>query len=213
MKDCPIWGAFQHKKGKLKGWDHEQLTLALLKHTSPHYAVMVDSSKTAWGTLLAPFRLRRRIGQDFLLIHLVRDPRGVCWSVMRTPRRASKAGKKSPDGLRATIGWTWANLACEIFGWLNPNLYLRVRYEDIVLAPHQVVGDVLKRVHLQPPSDIENPNSADNRHQLYGNTMRFKPLSDIKEDVAWREAMPPSIRRLVTILCWPLGAWYGYFRR
>jgi hypothetical protein len=53
-KRCPVWGAFQHKKGRLEGWDHEQLVLALLEHVSGDYAAMVDSSKTAWA--LASFR-------------------------------------------------------------------------------------------------------------------------------------------------------------
>jgi hypothetical protein len=45
-KYCPVWGAFQHKKGRLKGFDHEQLVFALLEHVSGDYAAMVDSSKS-----------------------------------------------------------------------------------------------------------------------------------------------------------------------
>ena len=211
MKDCPVWSPFQHKKGKLKGWDHEQLTPALLEHVSPDYAVMIDSSKTAWGTLLAPFRLRRRLGKDLLLVHLVRDPRGVCWSVMRTTRPPTKARKNLPASLRAALGWTWANLASEMFGRLYPTQYVRLRYEDIVRARGDIIGEVLKRLDLRPPPDLDTLESYDNRHQLYGNTMRFRELSELKEDVEWRTSMPTGARRMVTVLCWPLGAMYGYF--
>jgi hypothetical protein len=55
MQACPVWGDFQHKSGRLKGSDHEDLGLALLEHVSGQYAVMVDSSKTAWGSMLMPF--------------------------------------------------------------------------------------------------------------------------------------------------------------
>ncbi len=124
---CPIWGAFRHKSGRLNGWNHERLALALLDHVSGDYAVMVDSSKTAWGSGLAPFRLWRRLGEDFLLVHLVRDPRGVCWSTMRTPSRPKKAHRESGPAarlLRTAFGWTTANLACEIFGWWHPDRHL-----------------------------------------------------------------------------------------
>jgi hypothetical protein len=44
--------------------------------------------------------------------------------------------------------------------------------------------------------------------------MRFKPLAlaDLKEDVAWKTAMPKPYRRLVASLCWPLLLRYAYSR-
>ena len=77
---CPVWNAFCHKRDALKDWDHRRLTLAMLDHVSRDFSVMVDSSKTAWGSAPMPFRLRHELGDNFLLVHLVRDPRGVCWS-------------------------------------------------------------------------------------------------------------------------------------
>jgi hypothetical protein len=227
MQTCPIWRDFQHTSERLEGLDHEQLTLALLEHVSGAHAVMVDSSKTAWDSTLMPFRLARRLGEDFLLVHLVRDPRAVCWSTMRAPwriKRTRKRGRvklrqKSRRGssgavrsLRTIIGWTIANLACEMFGWRHPDRYLRVRYEDLAQAPLKMVGQVLSRVSLEAPSTLERSDPADNRHQLYGNAMRFGSVSptEIKEDVAWKTAMPKGYRWLVAGLCWPLCLRYGY---
>lgn len=76
MQDCPIWGSFQHDSGKLKGWSHERLALALLDHVARDYAVMVDSSKTAWTSLLMPFRLAARSA----IIS--------CWSILCATRAA-----------------------------------------------------------------------------------------------------------------------------
>lgn len=175
-KKCPVWKAFQHKSGKLKGWDHAQLDLALLDHVSGDYAVMVDSSKTAWGSLVVPFRLARRLQEDFLLVHLVRDPRGVCWSTMRPPSRPKKARREQAPAtrlLRTALGWTHANLACEMFGRLYPDRYLRVRYEDLVQAPLQVIEQNsqsrLAQGPLEPRSrrDTGQPPSAlRQRHAL-----------------------------------------------
>jgi hypothetical protein len=212
---CPVWGPFRRRWDELKGLPVDELTLVLLESVSADYEVMVDSSKTAWGSFSIPWRLSRRIGRDFLLVHLVRDPRGVCWSSIRTPWRSKKSRRPSPPiitALRAAVGWTAANLACEIFRWRHPDRYLRVRYDDLVRTPHEVIGTILHRMGVTPPESRLLSESNGNRHQLHGNAMRFKSLSlsDVKKDVAWRTAMPKAYRFLVTILCWPLSLRYGY---
>src|SRR5712691_4181543 len=82
-KDCPIWGSFVQSAIQPGGWRHQDLTVALLEHVSDTYAVLIDSSKTAWHSAAAPFEFRRRLGHDFLLLHVVRDPRAVCWSALK----------------------------------------------------------------------------------------------------------------------------------
>ena len=59
VRHCQVWGEFQHKSGRLEGLDHTQLSLQVLDHISRQYAVMVDSSKTAWGSTLMPSAYRR----------------------------------------------------------------------------------------------------------------------------------------------------------
>jgi hypothetical protein len=211
MKLCPVWSPFRHKRDSLKDWDHRRLALAMLNHLSPNFSVMVDSSKTAWGSALMPFRSRRDLGDDFLLVHLVRDPRGVCWSTIRTLRRRKKGGRELGRCLRTIFGWMFANLACEAFGLIHPNHYLWLRYEDMVGAPQNVLAPVFGKVALKP-SSLESLAKYDNRHQLHGNRMRFKAVSlaDLKEDIAWKSKMPLAYRRLTLLLSWPLNARYGY---
>ena len=225
-RHCQVWGEFQHKSGRLEGLDHTQLSLQVLDHISRQYAVMVDSSKTAWGSTLMPFRLSKKLGKDFLLVHLVRDPRAVAWSTLRTkrdqnwtrggrPKRARKHLRQSSSGTRSLLtiaGWTVANLACEMFGFFHPDRYLRVRYEDLVRTPVKVLGRIFARVALDPPTTLEPTATRTNRHQLYGNAMRFETLSpaELKEDAAWKTAMPLAYRRLVGSLCWPLCVRYDY---
>ena len=229
MQRCPVWGEFQHKSGKLEGLDHTRLSLALLEHVEGRYQVMVDSSKTAWGSALMPFRLSRRLGKDFLLVHLVRDPRAVAWSTMRAPRRQkrTKTGKLKVNwksgrhyspavrSLRTVAGWTIANLACDLFGLVHRGRYLRVRYEDLVRSPLKVIGQILARVSLDPLATLELSETIRNRHQLYGNAMRFETVSpsDLKEDAAWKTAMPKTYRRLIGSLSWPLCLRYAYSLR
>ena len=114
--------------------------------------------------------------------------------------------------MQTAFGWTIANLGCEMFGWLHPDRYLRLRYEDFVCAPLPTVGQVLTRVSLELPAALKQSKASRNRHQLYGNAMRFKALSptDLKEDVAWKTAMPRAYRVLVAALTWPLRRRYHY---
>jgi hypothetical protein len=41
------------------------------------------------------FRLRKHLGDDFVLVHLVRDPRAVCWSILRTLRKNTNDNARS----------------------------------------------------------------------------------------------------------------------
>jgi len=79
-RDCDVWGPFYQAPNGPRGMSHAALTLALLDRASDRYAFLVDSSKTAWGSLAAPFTLRRSLRDRFHLVHVVRDPRAVCWS-------------------------------------------------------------------------------------------------------------------------------------
>src|SRR4026208_302788 len=87
------------------------------------------------GSTLMPFRLSKKLGKDFLLVHLVRDPRAVAWSTLRTkrdqnwtrggrPKRARRHLRQSSSVTRSLLtiaGWTVANLACEMFGFFHPD--------------------------------------------------------------------------------------------
>jgi hypothetical protein len=211
---CPVWGPFQNKKGKLQGWDHKRLTLALLHHISEKYSVMVDSSKTAWGSLFMPFRLSQELREDFVLVQIVRDPRGVAWSAIKTARQKGRGLGNSPTvtTIRTVVGWMAANLACETFGWYRPASYLTVRYEDLVRNSDLILAEILWLVSLKPPATFEPKKGTGNRHQLYGNAMRFKPISpsSLAEDVNWKAEMPRSYRWLVSAVSWPLLRRYGY---
>ena len=201
--ECPIWGPLEASPKQLRGWSHVHLDLALLKRVSASHEIMVDSSKTAWGEAIAPFRLRRKLGRDFLLVHLVRDPRAVSWSIVRSViARAKRRGERANAPLRclvSALGWPTANLACELFGRLYPDQYVLLRYEDLARSPTEVLTSLFAR-HL-PGQDwrFDAIGTNDNRHQFYGNRMRSNQLelADIKVDEAWKDAMPATYRALV----------------
>ncbi|MGH6748183.1 MAG: sulfotransferase, partial [Methyloceanibacter sp.] len=189
--------------------------LALLDHVSSDYSVMVDSSNTSWGSGLVPFRLRKKLGRDVLLIHLVRDPRAVCWSTLRTlhKHKHKEPGTELGRYLRTVFGWMGANLACEAFGFLHSDRYLRIRYEDIVRSPQVTLPSIFEAADLEP-ARFDHAVASDNRHQLHGNSVRREPLllATLNEDVAWKAQMPGFFRRLTVVLTVPFFLKYGYFR-
>jgi hypothetical protein len=44
------------------------------------------------------------------------------------------------------IGWWVANMACEIFGWAYPEQYKRIRYEDLVRSPREVMSGLFRKL-------------------------------------------------------------------
>lgn len=215
-KVCPVWGPLLASPEKLGGWTHSDLDMALLEGIQASKRVMIDSSKTAGGTFRSPFRLRRQIGKDFQLVHLVRDPRAVCWSIVkRRSRVAARGGVQLNPWLlciHGAVGWLIANLKCELFGWRYPKQYRRVRYEDLSRAPYETLSKLFADFLPEEPFDIVEANAADNRHQLFGNRARHEQVSfaGVHEDTEWRDAMPAAYGLLVTTLGALLCARYGY---
>lgn len=216
-KSCEVWRGVFAPGESSRAWTHERLVRALLRHLDGRYAGVVDSSKTAWGCLSMPFRLRREMSADFHLVHLVRDPRGVFWSVLKQKRkRAGRLGQNpAPDSLVAIwtmVGWLAANLSCELFGYLYPRAYMRVRYEDLARSPAEVVRSICERLGPGMRWSADAVGAGDNRHQLYGNRMRLTQLSvaGVREDLKWKTEMRAAHLRAVMPFSFPLRRRYGY---
>lgn len=210
--ECDVWSTIYRPQEKLRGWTHTALTLSLLEWASGKYDAVVDSSKTAWGAIRAPFKLRRQLGARIQLIHLVRDPRGVCWSnIGPSWKREAVVKNEVVRHIRTVLGWWVANLSCELFGKLYPTQYSRVRYEDLSREYQAVLKGLLVAQQIQTVSSIHEKAKA-NRHQLFGNFGRYREVSpsEIREDARWRRKMPPTQRAFVSITTWPLRTRYGY---
>jgi len=227
--DCPIWSTFNQTSATSSPWKHEALVLTLIEHVALKYDLMTDSSKTAWGSITAPFRLKERLGPNLILVHLVRDPRAVCWSAVRlaklrmAKRRKTKTRKNwsftkralarpTPRCLRTALGWCIANLSCEVFSWLYPDQYIRLHYETFACSPRTALHTLFEFVSPDRDFQLAEIGVNDNRHQLYGNRMRRQRMlfSDIRPDVCWKSEMPQTYTRLVGALTWPLRSKYGY---
>lgn len=172
--------------------------------------ILVDSSLTprrAYGLTLNP-------NIDLYLIHLVRDGRGIIWSLMK-PGKKTLTKKYTPaPSWRTTRYWISANLqSAWAFNHVKEDKRRMIRYEDFVTNPSMVlekigalVGEDLSS--LVTGSTLIHPNQ--DRHTVGGNRIRMQKDIRIKPDFAWLEQLPEKDRKLF----WRMAGWlarqYGY---
>ena len=215
-EDCPIWGSVVGSANVEARADanrtHVSLDAALRGRAANQYKAMIDSSKTAWRHVRAPFQLRRTFGADFVLVHMVRDPKGAAWSVMQRSVRMRNSRSQAFLCISAAAGWLIANIACETFRLMYPMQYRRLRYEDLVEAPRDAIKRLLEQVLPEGDLALQEVGAFDNRHQLHGNRMRVEALSfaDVRIDDGWKDAMPRQYQKLTGLITRPLARFYNY---
>ncbi|ANI77556.1 MULTISPECIES: sulfotransferase family protein [Sphingobium] len=174
-------------------------------------AAIVDSSK--WpgrGMALAKIK-----GIDLHVIHLVRDVRGVAWSLSKAYEADASKGLQRvivpKPLLYSAARWAYVNLAAE---WLcrkvGPSKYLRIRYEDVAADPAGSLQRIASLAGIAlDPRDYE-AGEFNPVHQVAGNRLRMQKGIRVKSDDSWRKQMPEGKRRLLTRACGFLLARYGY---
>jgi hypothetical protein len=170
--------------------------------------VIVDSSK--WPGYA--YFLRHVDGVELAVVHLVRDPRGVAHS--RRKRAERQRGVRQPSAVAGALLWDLWNPVIEALS--RRGRYLRIRYDDLVSAPEQVVRRVAELMDEEPaPLRFTSARTVELRatHSVEGNRNRFQtgPVR-IALDEAWRtpHGLSTADRGLVAALTWPIRRRYGY---
>jgi hypothetical protein len=180
-------------------------------------AVIVDSSKHA----STAFLLRQVRSVRLRVIHLVRDSRGVAFSLAKQVRRPEAMADESfmfrASSLRSAAEWVAFNLLLGLLRFVGTPTTV-VRYEDMVRAPRSVISRALAAGGAHASAeDLAFVQGAHVTlgidHTVAGNPMRFRhePL-ELRVDEAWRSSMDRRARHVTTALTWPLLATYGYAR-
>ena len=189
-----------------------RLLQAIRQHSGKE--VIVDSSKLP-GRALA---LASIPGIDLSVIHLVRDGRGVAWSLLQGYRRDLKAGLqkeiKPKSALRTAARWCVVNVVTEALRWkLGPGRYIRVKYEDLVVDPVRTlerIGGMIDLDLADIAQKLRGGEPIEPSHQIAGNRLRMNKSIRLVRDEAWRTQMPATERAAFD----RLGGWllrrYGY---
>jgi hypothetical protein len=168
-------------------------------------AYVVDSSKDVRQVLVLT-----DAGINVRVIHLIRDVRGVAFSM-------SKRHADSPDPANRTeMDWhtTPAVAAALWVAVLNEEKVLRrhgvpvarMRYEDLVRRPREVISQTLAQLGLSVgPSDLAHIGDGrvtlPSSHGLSGNPSRFREGElALRPDEAWRDQMPRRDRLIATTI-------------
>lgn len=190
----------------------ERLYRAVARATESR--IVVDSSKSpALGHLLDFMP-----GIEPYVVHLVRDPRAVAFSWLK--KKVYDASGEEPMYMsqhppaRSAKLWLVWNLTAEMIWGRRRGHYLRVRYEDFTARPRETFEQVVRLILEEvPPLPFtgEFEVTLAQIHSMAGNPSRFETGNvTIRRDDRWQQELPPSSRRLVTLLTWPLARRYGY---
>jgi Sulfotransferase family len=174
--------------------------------------IIVDTTKTPWRAMM----LAGLPGVELRVLHLVRHPAGVAWSM----KKALHAGTgRMTDQFRRPVAhtclyWLIRNLQA---GFVRRSLpsknSLRVKYEDLVQAP----VDVMRRIGqlLDCNLDRIGAQAAAGEafrvdHTIAGNRLRMDGAVRLRMDSDWQNHLTPHDRFLCASLTGWLARIYGY---
>ncbi len=177
--------------------------------------LLVDASKSPWHAAVA-FDLA---GLDVYVIHLVRDPRGVAYSLQKKVRYDADDTKSiymDQHGVtKSSLAWLYRSRLIEST-WKGEDRALLLRYEDFVASPQDVTELIYSWVGLPGThAPFTAPDQVQLRlsHNVSGNPVRFQQGTvELKADDAWRSGLPQNTARYVRALTWPHMRHFGYNR-
>lgn len=177
--------------------------------------IIVDSSK---GSVRA-FALARISGIDLRLVHLIRDGRGVATSFKKDWRKDLEAGVtrdvKSRPVWRTAPRWILANLQAEwVCSVLGPDRSVRVRYEDLVTDPGEVLARIGRLVDVdltEVAYAVSVGDAVEVGHNIAGNHLRMSERVRIRPDAGqWKNKLSVREQQQSGVLMGWLLRRYGY---
>lgn len=206
----------RQKVGKTKEWQElVRGTAALYQaiHQVSGEKVIVDASKVPSHLII----LMQISGIDIRLLHLVRDGRGVAYSLNK--RKKKELGVKNKivympqrSLFRSMITWIVENFISLELGRQLPSAVMR--YEDFVQSPYKVLTQTLSTLKV-PDGDFSQLKSPcinlQYTHSIGGNPIRFKQDTIIiRASEEWQQNMSSICKVGLGLLGLPLFLKFHY---
>lgn len=149
------------------------------------------------------------------LLHLVRDPRGVAVSMMKSKNHQEAFQGKSysmvtTSPLRSGLQWVIRNLGLE---WISRRAdeYTRIRYEDFIAEPQRTLLNLTASEVPLRQEDGSWVFMPPENHSASANPVRFeREAIDLRLDNAWNTELAVTQKALATLITSPLLKRYGY---
>lgn len=176
-------------------------------------STIVDASKNP----LRAIALTRVESIDVRLVHLVRDLRGVAWSLAKRFDQDSKSGVhqdiagRSP--LKSLTHWSRINLFSEIAMSVVGRKGTRVRYEDLMSAPARTIDSIGEVCGIDVGAAIESIEGGGSftfGHMAAGNRIRMQSAISVRPDFEWQSGMSVPEQRRLWRFGWPFMRRYNY---
>jgi hypothetical protein len=175
--------------------------------------IIIDSSKLPGRG----FVLAATPGVELFVVHLVRDSRGVAWSLSKPHSRSIEEGVQRDlhpkPATYVALRWSIVNLMAELLRLcVGRGRSIRLRYEDFVADPAAALKNIASMCGAEWSEAADNAarNPLNPEHQVAGSRHRTSRALQIRADEEWRSQMPAGKFRLVTVLSAPLLWRYGY---
>jgi hypothetical protein len=176
--------------------------------------IIVDSSKSP----VRGMALAHIAELNVIFVHLVRDGRGVAWSLRRSFKKDAKSGVQRDIESRAiartALFWVLVNrMSDRITGRRGGSASVRIRYEDFVQDPGTELSRVAELVGVNY-DDIATALSQGEAvpvgHTIAGNRLRMSGGVKLKANWDWQEKMPQRDKRLFWMIAGSTARRYGY---
>ena len=175
--------------------------------------VIIESSKEPIRALY----LRDIPTLEVHLLHLVRDPRGVAWSLRKSYTRDLKAGIqhaiKAQSAVSTALRWVFKNIQAD-FVRQTPGTgsALVMTYEKFCAQPCRL-QPVMQKVGLSSDKLMARLNGGEPSPvgcAIAGNRARMRRHMTLSIDTEWVSKLSLTEHRLVSIITWPWRRRYGY---
>lgn len=175
-------------------------------------SLLVDTSKR-----LLPLAIATAIDRPVLVVHLVRDPRGVAYSNAQAKTDPARGGAlviPPRPAWRSAVRWLALNLLIERTVHRDRRrpssvATLRLRYEDLVSDADAAMGRIADAAGA---GHGRSSGPRVQRHSVAGNPSRLsdRPLA---LDERWRAGLDARARVATVLATGPLAVRYGYVGR
>jgi Sulfotransferase family len=172
--------------------------------------VIVDSTKASWyGAALGMLP-----NLDLYVVHVTRDPRGVCYSLEQR-KTSGEPECQWYNPLHAALSWNLKNMAVEALLNPSPERYIRLRFEDFVAQPHATLETILEFIGeptLALPFSDRDAVEMKVDHIFTGSPSSRSATGTVKLrlDDRWKSGMKSQDQSLVAALTRPILHRYGY---